>query len=89
MAAIDLAALPDSCPVCQPGIPDAALPLADPEPVNGGTLAGYACSSCGSRWQTWFDRFGWPIDRLIAAVSPEQAERHRDELAAELRRSAA
>ena len=58
----------DACPVCDPGVPDAALPVADPEPVNGGTLASYECGTCRTAWQTWFDAFGWPIDRSIAPV---------------------
>ena len=62
----------DACPVCQPGIPYAALALAA-EPVNGGTLASYECGTCMTAWQTWFDRYGWPMDRLIAPVAARAA----------------
>jgi len=50
--------IPDACPVCPPGIPDAALPRPD------GT---YTCPSCGQRWHTQRDRYGWPLERRAAA----------------------
>jgi hypothetical protein len=80
---------PDACPVCDPGIPEAALPVGDPEEANGGTLSSYECGACGTAWQTWFDRYGWPVDRSIAPVGPVQAQQHREALAAELKRRSA
>ena len=80
---------PDACPVCQPGIPDVALPLGDAKEVSGGTLADYECASCGTAWSTWFDRHGWPIDRSIAPVTAEQAQEHRAVLERAMRRRAA
>lgn len=71
----------DACPACPPGIPDAAPALAPPEPANGGSVTAHQCEACGTAWETFW-RDGWPIDRLIAPVTPEQAGRHRDELGA-------
>jgi hypothetical protein len=78
----------DACPVCQPGIPDASPALAPPEVVPGGTLTAHQCEACGTAWETFW-RDGWPIDRLIAPVTPEQAGRHRAELGAAMSRRAA
>ncbi len=75
----------DACPVCQPGIPAAAPALADPEPVNGGTITPHQCPACGTAWETFWDRWGWPVDRLWAPVSPEQAARNADGLAGALK----
>jgi hypothetical protein len=80
------AVLADACPVCPPGVPDAAFPVSPPETVKGGTLAQYECGTCGTGWETWFTADGWPAGRLIAPVSPAQAERNRDELEQELKR---
>jgi hypothetical protein len=85
----DLPALIDACPVCPPGEPEASLPVGPVSEVNGGRVADYQCSSCETAWSTWWDRWGWVVERLIAPVSPEQADRHRADLAAELRREAA
>ena len=75
----------DACPVCPPGLPDASLPVGPVREVNGGRVADYQCSSCGTAWSAWFDRWNFAIDRLIAPVSPELAVRHRADLAAGLR----
>jgi hypothetical protein len=64
---------PDACPVCPPGDHDACLPVGIPEPVNGGMLADYQHGYCGTAWTTWFTQDGWPVERSIAPVSPEQA----------------
>jgi hypothetical protein len=85
MAAIILA---DACPVCDPGVPDASLPLTAQD-ANGGTVTSHRCSSCGTAWETWWDRDGWPITRKLAPVTAEQAAQHQADLAAALRRSAA
>jgi len=84
----DLPVLADACPVCPPGIPDASLPIGPVLEVNGGRVADYQCSACETAWSAFFDRWGFPIDRLIAPVSSELAARHRDSLAAELKRAA-
>ena len=71
---IELAAdiLADACPVCPPGIPDAAPALAPPMPANGGSLTAHQCEACGTAWETFW-RAGWPIDRLIAPVTSRRA----------------
>ena len=86
MAAVELLPV-DACPVCQPGIPDASLPLGPAESVNGGQVTDHQCGSCGTAWSTFWDRYGWPIDRLIAPVSPEQAAEHRAVLKRALKRT--
>jgi hypothetical protein len=55
--------IPDACPRCHPGLPDAAVPGAD---------GSYGCSSCGVRWYTVRDVFGWPAERrdVLAAGWP-------------------
>jgi hypothetical protein len=85
MAAAELLPV-DACPVCQPGIPDAALPLSS-EDANGGRVTDHQCASCGTAWSTFWDRHGWPIERLIAPVSPEQAAEHREVLERALKRT--
>ena len=85
----DMPDLRDACPVCPPGFPAAALPAGPVTEANGGRLADYQCPACAAAWSTWWDRFGWPIERLIAPVAPEDATRHRDGLDAELRERAA
>jgi hypothetical protein len=60
----------DACPSCDPGIPDVSLPVGNPEPAGDGLLASYECGTCWAVWHTWFDRYGWPVDRLLA-VAPE------------------
>jgi hypothetical protein len=70
----------DACPglECDPASRDACLPLCV-EPLDaGGVLGSYECSVCGTAWQTPFDAYGWLGDRLIALVSPVEAEQHRD-----------
>ena len=85
----DLPVLADACPVCPPGIPDAAQPIGPVLEVNGGRVADYQCPACETAWSAFFDRYGFPIGpRLIAPVTSEQAGRHRDSLAAELKRAA-
>lgn len=49
--------IPDACPQCPPGIPDAAAPGPD---------GSYQCRSCGLRWRTSRDSAGWPIERQAA-----------------------
>ena len=78
----------DACPVCPPGIPDASPPLGPVEFVNGGRVTDHECGSCGTAWSAFW-RDGWAIDRLIAPVSPDQAERNRAVLAEALKRTAA
>jgi hypothetical protein len=67
--------LADACPACQPGVPDAS-PALTSEPVNGGALTTHQCEACGTAWETFW-RDGWPVDRLIAPVAPDDAEIHR------------
>ena len=85
----DIPVLADACPACPPGIPDAALPVGPVAEVDGGRVADYECSSCGCAWSTWWDRYGFPVDRLLAPVSPDRASRNRDVLAEALRGEAA
>jgi hypothetical protein len=75
----------DACPACVPGDPPASPPIGAPEQVPGGTITAHQCVVCTTAWNTFW-RDGWPIDRLIAPVSPEQASRHRSELEDGLRR---
>jgi hypothetical protein len=67
----------DACPVCQPGIPKASTPK-DAQAVNGGSLASYECGTCETTWRTWWDCHGWPVDRRIEPVTPDQAAQNRD-----------
>ena len=73
MAATDLI---DACPVCAPGDPPASPAVGMPQQVPGGTIAAHQCAVCGTAWETFW-REGWPIDRLIAPVSEQQANRNR------------
>ncbi len=79
---------PDFCPVCPPGLPDAAPPLGPPEAVNGGQVTSHECGTCGAGWSTWWHD-GWPVDRLLAPVAPERTAANardlRDELKAQAR----
>jgi hypothetical protein len=76
MAAVDTApALPDACMVCHPG--DA--PVAFPSRVQrtaAGRLATYTCRLCGAIWHTLWHEDGWPADRRLEPVTPEQAARN-------------
>ena len=76
MAASDYA---DACPVCDPGDPPASPPVGYPRRVRGGLITAHQCAVCEAAWETFW-REGWPIDRLIAPVSPEQAEQNRKAL---------
>jgi hypothetical protein len=80
MAAHPMPGHGDACPVCLPGDHPATQPYRA-VPANRGVLASYECAACGTVWETWFDGDGWPIDRLIAPVTPEQAARNRRALA--------
>lgn len=71
------AVLADACPVCDPGIPPASLAVGEPQTVPGGTITAHECSVCGAAWETFWDHWGWPIDRLLADVTPDQASRNR------------
>ena len=75
----------DACPVCPPGIPDASPPLGPVEFVNGGRVTDHECGSCRTGWSTFWDHDGWPIDRLIAPMAPDRAERNRAVLAEALK----
>ena len=75
--------IPDACPACPPGIPDASLPVGPVAEVNGGRVADYECACCGTAWSTWWDRYGFPLDRMTAPVSP--SDRNRSETAQERR----
>jgi hypothetical protein len=81
---------PDACPACLPGDAPAALSVGTPEPVPAGIITAHQCAACGTAWETFW-REGWPVERLIAPVSAEQAEQHRVALEGALRhpRSAA
>jgi hypothetical protein len=68
--------LTDACPVCQPGVPPASLPVGDPLSVPGGVVTAHECVLCGAAWETFW-REGWPVDRMLAPVSPDQAARNR------------
>ena len=85
MAATDLI---DACPVCAPGDPPASPVIGAPEQVPGGTVTAHQCAICETAWETFW-RDGWPVDRLMAPVSPEQAERNRGVLERALKRAAA
>lgn len=63
----------DACPACDPGVPDAALPAGDPELVNGGLLASYECTSCGTAWPARFDAHWWPVERSLAPAEPTRS----------------
>ena len=84
------AALADACPICPPGIPDASLPLGAPEAVPGGAITAHQCGTCEAAWNTFW-RDGWPIERTLAPVAAERAERNRAALEAAMKqpRSAA
>lgn len=75
----------DACPACAPGDPPASLPAGAPEQVPGGILTTHQCAVCETAWSTFW-RDGWPVDRLIAPVAPDKAERNRASLEAALRR---
>ena len=65
----------DACPSCDPGIPGPSLPAGDPEPAALGIAYPYECEVCHIGWTTVFDVYGWVVDRSVAPVSPERAER--------------
>jgi hypothetical protein len=83
MAAADYT---DACPVCGPGDPPASPPAGFPRRVPGGLLTAHQCAVCSTAWETFW-REGWPIDRLIAPVGPEQAARNRAALEGALRQT--
>ena len=87
MTATDILTPADACPVCDPGIPEASLPIGPAELVNGGQVTNHQCASCGTAWSTFWDRYGWPVDRLIAPVSTESATEHREVLERVLKRT--
>jgi hypothetical protein len=90
MAAETTPALPDACPVCHPGDAPVAFPSGPVRTTAGGKLAAYACHLCGTIWHTLWHADGWPADRKIEPVTPEQAQRNRTALEESLRpRSAA
>lgn len=64
--------LPDACPACHPGLPDAS-PALTTEPANGGTLTTHQCGSCYARWSTWRTADGWLVMQKLEPVSIEQA----------------
>ena len=67
----------DACPVCPPPFDTDGCPaIGESEQVPGGTLTNHQCGICGTAW-TAFLRDGWVIDRLIAPVTPGDAEIHR------------
>jgi hypothetical protein len=66
----------DACQSCPPGIPDASPSLGDPETVPEGQITAHECGLCGAAWNTLW-RGGWPVDRKVEPVSPEQAERNK------------
>lgn len=68
--------LADACPACDPGIPPASPAVGTALQVPGGVITAHECSVCGAAWETFW-RDGWPIDRLLAPVSPDQASRNR------------
>ena len=76
MAADVAPTLPDACPVCHPGDAPVAFPSRE-QRAAGGRLATYACRLCGAIWHTLWHADGWPADRKIEPVTPEQAERNR------------
>ena len=61
----------DTCPAC-PGDNLACLPLSHLD-LPDGTIAAYWHRSCGTAWATFFDRFGWPVDRSVAPAEPARA----------------
>lgn len=75
-APIDLS---DACPASVPGDHPASLPVGTPKEVPGGIISAHQCPMCATAWETFW-RDGWPIDRLIAPVCAEQAERNRKAL---------
>ena len=80
----------DACPACAPGDPPASPPVGFPRRVRGGLITAHECEACGTAWETFW-REGWPVDRLIAPVTAEQAARNRADLEESLKqpRSAA
>ena len=49
-----------------------------------------ACRACGTVWRTLWHADGWPVDRKVEPVTPEQAERNKAALGESLKpRSAA
>jgi hypothetical protein len=67
----------DACQSCPPGLPDASPSLGAPEQVPGGVVTAHQCGTCGGAWNTLWQG-GWPVERLLAPVSPDQAGRDRD-----------
>ena len=81
MAATDLT---DACQVCAPGDPPASPPVGTPLQVPPGTVTAHQCALCGAAWETlWRD--GWPIDRMLAPVAPDDGARNRETLKRALR----
>lgn len=79
----------DGCPVCFPGDAPACPPVGSPEQVNGGIITAHQCACCGAAWESFWSE-GWPVERLLAPVSPDDAARNRQALERALRpRSAA
>jgi hypothetical protein len=73
--------LGDACPVCPPPFDRPACPAVAIQGTPGGTLTAHGCAFCGSSWWTWRDVWGWPAERKLDPVSPEQAEANRLALA--------
>lgn len=62
--------LADACPVCLPG----DVPAAFPQPAGDPAVRVYACGYCGARWRTRRDGDGWPVERVLEPVTPEEAD---------------
>lgn len=71
----------DACPVCPPPFDRGPCPAIAIQGTPGGTLTAHKCAHCGSSWQLWRDVWGWPVERKLDPVSPEQAEANRLALA--------
>jgi len=73
--------IPDACPVCPPPFDRGPCPVLAIQAASGGTLTSHECAHCGSSWQLWRDAWGWPVERKLDPISPEQAEANRLALA--------
>jgi hypothetical protein len=71
MIATDILDPPDACPSCDPGEHPATAPLSV-EDAGGDILASYQ-AECGTAWQTRFDEYGWPVERMAAPVAERRA----------------